>query len=1103
MSMTEAYPRLIESLNDLRRQWRMKKVTEGVLLAIGGACAVVITVVAADNLLQMDTLGRLFLALVLWGTLAVALLGLVVRRCLEDRRDDFFAALVEQKHPELHNQLINALQLGRGNQNGHSPRLIEAIVDDAANATADLEMNNSLDSKPVKRASLLALVAVLAIAVYAAAFAPRFANGLARVLRPVADIPPYSATIVTIKGQGENVAEGEPISVEARLSGDVIPSSAKLHRRTSEGASWQSVAMQPDSTAADTFRFTVPQASESFEYFVTAGDGRSSKRRLQVVKRPQVENVGLVYKLPAYTAAKDRQLAKSDGEITGLPGTTVEVELKATKALKEATLSLEDGKVIALHQAGDARTWQGSLFLWNRILNLPVEYAGQPVTAPTRYQVKLRDTDGYDNGDPLWRSIALAKDQPPTVVLSAPGRDLQAQPGATVALAVKASDDYGLGEVRLYYRVNDERDQEGKPVERELAKFSYQQGPPKLEASSTHEWNLASQVQKQGSKKLEGGDVIQYWATASDRNTIPGPGLTRSRAFSIYLVNPEAVVKSMEPKIERYAEDLRDLVRLQRENRAQTTSGVEFVNLAKREIEIRARTGVLARAMEKDALPVRTIVTALDELVAGLMARAVKVLEQGRDTENAAKQKEHRTQSLPIQDQIIAELEALLARLERNEQAREALKKLAKTDKSGQQQITKVLSDLIKDMDRLLKDQNLIAGQFEKLPKKSVDEVKEDKLKAAEKELEEFQKKWKEWKKGAVNELTKLPEGFIKDFDMRPDVNKIFEEIEKAATRAKAEKMEVALEDLGAGLATKMKEDLEMWMPDSPDATKWVLEEPLDKKNMKIPEMPLPKALEDLVGDLLQKADEFDEEADDVTSAWGDNLDQAGWGVADGPISSFSAKGKTGNDLPNNMEVSGRSGEGRRGKSSGQMVGDTVKGLSGRKTPARVGNEKYEPGQLKQEGKDDPSGSTGGGKKSGSGRIGLQGGTPPDYVRDMERLGNKQDGLRKEAQQVAKKLEAMGINNKRLDESIELLKASAKDLGNKKYDDAARKRKVALGKLQTAFKDVDQTSAQLSRARDLPAQLRTELLQAADEGYPPGYENLLKSYFKALSETDK
>ncbi len=295
-----------------------------------------------------------------------------------------------------------------------------------------------------------------------------------------------------------------------------------------------------------------------------------------------------------------------------------------------------------------------------------------------------------------------------------------------------------------------------------------------------------------------------------------------------------------------------------------------------------------------------------------------------------------------------------------------------------------------------------------------------------------------------------------------------------------------------------------MWLADSPDALKWVLEEPLNKKPMKIPEMPLPKALEDLIGDLLQKADEFDKDADDVTSAWGDNLDQAGWGVSDGPISSFSAKGKTGNDLPNNNEVSGRSGDGRRGKSSGQMVGDTAKGLKGRKTPARVNNEKYEPGQLKNEGSEDPNGATGGGKKASAGRKGLQGGTPPDMVKDIGRLSAKQAGVREKAEQIAKKLDAMGITSRRLNQSIELMKSVEQDIQDQRYDDAARRRRVALSELKAGLGDLDQsTASQLNRARDLPPQLRDELRQAADEAYPAGYESLLKSYFKALSQSEK
>src|SRR5436305_1190805 len=114
MKKTQAYPLLLDALHEVRAQWRRNKILEGSLLAVAGAAVVVTALVAADNLAAPGPLGRVVLAVLLWGALIACLLGLVVRRFLEDRRDDFFAALVEQKHPELRNQLINALQLGRG-----------------------------------------------------------------------------------------------------------------------------------------------------------------------------------------------------------------------------------------------------------------------------------------------------------------------------------------------------------------------------------------------------------------------------------------------------------------------------------------------------------------------------------------------------------------------------------------------------------------------------------------------------------------------------------------------------------------------------------------------------------------------------------------------------------------------------------------------------------------------------------------------------------------------------------------------------------------------------------------------------------------------------
>lgn len=105
---------------------------------------------------------------------------------------------------------------------------------------------------------------------------------------------------------------------------------------------------------------------------------------------------------------------------------------------------------------------------------------------------------------------------------------------------------------------------------------------------------------------------------------------------------------------------------------------------------------------------------------------------------------------------------------------------------------------------------------------------------------------------------------------------------------------------------------------------------------------------------------------------------------------------------------------------------------------------------------------------------------------------------------MAKKLDTTSVSATRLNESIELMKSVEKDLADGRYEDAARKRRDAMDKLRSALSDVDHGTAEaVHKAQNLPPELRGELLQSSEEGYPPGYEGLLKSYYKSLSTGDK
>jgi hypothetical protein len=1108
MSAIRGYEQLLASLNVLRGQWRRITLLQGGLLTVAGLLGLVALFVLLDNLLQPGSFLRaVFFLAILAGT-GVLAFQRMVRYLLEERRDDFFAALVEEKNPSLKNRLINALQLGRGNQDGHSPMLIEKIVSDAADATAEMELGKSIDTRPLRKALGLFAAAGVVIAIYALVFPQWFSNGLRRVAMPLSDIPAYTRTrIAEVKPGNTRVPEGDSFVIEVRTEG-VVPGSATLHRQLNDR--WQEVPMQPDPVNPFTFRVELKAVTESFPYYVTAGDGRSKKFAIDVVQRPQVKSVKLTYAYPVYTELPPRSIDTADGHVAAVPGTTVSLEVESSKTLQWAKVVLKQGKGTGLLQPGEEgpmirlsrasdTSWTGTFVLSTAGAKLPGDIVHPIVEGPDSYQLQLLDTDGYGNADPLWRTIHAVRDQAPAVAIIRPTKEqLPVRTTDKVELAVQARDDFGVAEVKILYRLQDDREP------RELATFPLTGAAQTEPAPNVFSFDLSK-------LNLKGTEIIQYWAVVTDRNTITGPGRGESRKQVLIAVSKEALAEAMKNAVGNYAAFLEELIRLQTENRTKTDllrlddaaedrkPAHAFAPLLKRESLIRAQTNQLARAMETDGVPLRTMVQELDDLRAGLMAQAVKLLEAGASSESAAKADEFRIAAIPVQDKVIDQLKAMLARLQKNERAKKTLERIAKTDKPTHDKLTASLTDLIKDLDKHLRDSTQLASQFEKLPKKPGDDLKNDPeaLKAV-KDYDEFKKRTEKWTKDSVNEMTKLGSGFVDDFNMRKDANRIFEEIE-AKAKQKAGNLDVSLEDLGSGLATKMKEDLESWLPDTADNAKWLLEEPKQNKPFKVPEMALPKALEDLIGELLQKADEFDEEADDVTSAWADNLDQAGWGVSDGPISSFSAKGKTGNDQPNSQELNGRSGDGRRGKSAGQMVGDTSRALPGRKTPARVGNEKYEPGAIKQEGSQDPNGATGGGKKAGAGRIGLQGGTPPDVAKDVGRLNEKQMGLREKAEQVARKLEEKGFSTVRLKEAIELMKPIDAENRDLRYDDLSKRRKEALQKLRGAFNDVDPTSASISRARDLPPEMRQELLQGHDEGYPAGYESLLKNYYKKLA----
>jgi hypothetical protein len=242
---------------------------------------------------------------------------------------------------------------------------------------------------------------------------------------------------------------------------------------------------------------------------------------------------------------------------------------------------------------------------------------------------------------------------------------------------------------------------------------------------------------------------------------------------------------------------------------------------------------------------------------------------------------------------------------------------------------------------------------------------------------------------------------------------------------------------------------------------------------------------------------------EDVSSSAMDSLDKgAGWDVADGPISNMSAKGATGNRLPNTSEIGGRAGEGRTGKSSGEFVGDEAVGKGGRKTPSRLTPDPYMAGQIKDHSKDAQGGASGGGKESGEGGEGLEGPAPGSTNdRSLNRLAGKQGALRNKAEGVdLQHFQVTGYHHTDLQKMIELMAQIERDLKAGRYQNALRQRKVMAEGLGNVKQHLEgEFEVKKDETVNLPTDIQKEILGSMQDPSPTGWEEMNRQYFERLA----
>ena len=454
-------------------------------------------------------------------------------------------------------------------------------------------------------------------------------------------------------------------------------------------------------------------------------------------------------------------------------------------------------------------------------------------------------------------------------------------------------------------------------------------------------------------------------------------------------------------------------------------------------------------------------------------------------------------EAIPIQDKVLADL-AAIAKFLREPVAASAARKL--------HDLKELVEEGKDKADRMRKLQAAIKEISEELERSK--DLRGDKAQEAAKVADEL--------KDLEEKLADAAEQLAKDLSLFPDIpaanemveemREVFEDIEQAPGSENKEVQEIGVDrDEGALAAMdKVKErfaDMEMWMMDKPDAERWK-QEGWDVDEMPdIPLVDLPEELEDLVGDLVDQADDLNEQAQDSTS----NLTlpdfPAGWDVADGPMDSFGAKGKSGNERPNENEMMGRSGAGREGNANGEIVGQKAKDLEGTETKARRTHDPFAEGVVEEENPKSKAKATGGGKQSGvGGEGGLRGSAAARNELAMRELARRQRKLKRDTESVYSKATLMYLPTGELDQAVVLMhKAEQQARAGDWAGFGETQKRIAHALRNTKRKLQGKGAVQMDPLRKLPADIKEQMFDARDEPIPPEFERLVAEYYKAIA----
>lgn len=526
-----AWEDLRRRLQALRKADQRVSVIQGVLLWLAGVCVLIILMTGLEAMLRFSPPVRLFLVCAGAGV-ALALLGW---RCLfpmiRPRSDLHLARRLERRFSGLDDRLTMALQLWRQREaraSYASPVLLDAAIVSTIGATRTVDFTEAADHQRIRRAlNMLGGTVVFGSMLFTLLYGS-FSGALERLSHPLTDFPVPQRTFIAVEPGHIEVPAGSHVTITASLSGE-IPEKATLHLSSDTRKPLKEIALTP--LDATTFSTTLRDLRNSLVYDVEAGDAVSDEYEITVIDRPTIASLQLTYHYPEYTRLAPKTTADGTGDIIAVKGTRVTVQVEANQSLASADMVMSDAARKMPMTVSDRKA-----------------IATIHVLRDQRYHLELRNTEYAPGVDPPQYQITALPDRSPDVRIVAPGRDTNLTENMMLPLLISATDDFGFSSMNLVYWK--------RPEGKERRKFIPVDSKATV-LSTPYVWDLSN-------AGLFPEDILSYYVEVFDNDAVSGPKRAVSQTFTVRFPSVVEIYKELEAEQTQRVTDMEEMLKEQR-----------------------------------------------------------------------------------------------------------------------------------------------------------------------------------------------------------------------------------------------------------------------------------------------------------------------------------------------------------------------------------------------------------------------------------------------------------------------------------------------------------------------------------------------------------